>query len=216
MATNQHVNFQTATNEQDLVEDLVVEAHKFYGIDVNYLTRTNVNVDDILNEPEYYTFNSSRDVEVYLKSYDSFEGDSQFLSPFGLEIRDQMIFSMTNRSFDEFIGTPESMSVPREGDLIYVPMIGAAYQIMYAKKDSIFYQLGNITSWELTCELFEYSNEVFATGVSAIDNKYNALSTDGETNIEDIDPIADNEVYETEGSSIIDFTERDPFSESSY
>lgn len=216
MATNQYINNYSANNEQNLLEDLVVESIKFYGHDLHYLPRTNINVDDILNEPQTYKFGSVYDVEMYLKSTESFEGDGTFLSNFGVEIRDQIILTVSNRSFDEFVGTPASLSVPREGDIIYVPVIGTAYQIMYVNKSSVFYQLGRLTTWDLTCELFEYSNEVFETGNTEIDNKYNAYSTDGETDIEDIDEEADNEILETEGSDIIDFSERNPFSEEEF
>jgi hypothetical protein len=41
----------------------------------------------------------------------------------------------------------------------------------------MFYQLGALQTWEVTCELFEYSDEVFNTGIPEIDIIQNKFST---------------------------------------
>jgi hypothetical protein len=45
----------------------------------------------------------------------------------------------------------------------------------------MFYQLGALQTWEMTCELFEYSSEDFDTGIPEID----ALQSNYSTNILD-------------------------------
>ena len=74
--------------EQTLIDDLVVESIKIYGIDTMYLPRTIGAKDDILNEDDLPTYNDAYEVEMYVKKVDGFEGEGDFLSKFGLQIRD--------------------------------------------------------------------------------------------------------------------------------
>ena len=48
MPTNPYFNKTTVKSEQTLVQDLVDESIKIHGIDMVYLPRTLVNVDEIL------------------------------------------------------------------------------------------------------------------------------------------------------------------------
>lgn len=94
--------------------------------------------------------------------------------------------------------------------------------------------------YDLKCELFEYSNEFFKTGIPEVDRlmenyslnldadgvltEDNLLITDEDGypliqqdyDINVADPSAQNDDFETVADGIIDFTERDPFSEGTY
>ena len=47
---------------------------------------------------------------MYLKSMEGFEGDGQFLSKFGLEIRDQIVLTVARKRFDQVITSPKLMT----------------------------------------------------------------------------------------------------------
>jgi hypothetical protein len=207
MASNPFINNFSAANEQDLVENLVVEAIRFYAHDMEYLPRNGINRDSIFNENEYSTFVSHYPVEAYIKNFDSFGGDGNFLSKFGLEIRDQMVLQMSVRSFNEFVASETGATRPKEGDLIFLPMLNTVFEIKYVENAAIFYQLGKIQSYEMTCEVFEYSNEVFATGLP-LDDIYNAYSTIPSI---DNDPFNQNEDIEELADTILDDVEDSPF-----
>lgn len=209
MASNQYLNWFSANNEQLLVENLVVESIKFYAHDVVYLPRNGINQDDIFNEYEYATFSAHAPIEIYIKNFAAYGGDGNFLSKFGLEIRDQLTLQMSVRSFNEFVAPVTGKTRPLEGDLIFVPMLNACYTISYVENAAIFYQLGKIQSYELRCELFEYSNEVFSTGLP-LDDKYNGYDTS--VNIEN-DPFTQNEEIQTEANNSLDWSETSPFGE---
>lgn len=237
MATNFYFNNFGASQEQTLIEDLIIESIKIYGIDVYYLPKTSVNIDNVLNEPEYSTFGSQYFVEMYIKNVNGFDGDGEFLSKFGIQVRDQITFTMSQRSFANEIGDIITKTRPQEGDLIWFPLTQTLYQIKFVDVKAIFYQLGALQTYDITCELYESNSEVFNTGIPDIDNKYNAISLDVSKNtlmtqsnnvivtedslqilledyrIEDIDLLAQNETFEKEGLNFIDFTEFDPFSE---
>ena len=148
-----------------------MEALKIYGHDVYYLPRGIVNRDTILNEVITSKFGDAFKIEMYVASTDGFEGDGQFLSKFGLEVRNQIKLVASRTRWDDLVGrfkVTEEVR-PAEGDLIYFPMINGLFEIKYVAGDSPFYQLGNLPTYELTCETFEYSNENLETGIRAID-----------------------------------------------
>jgi len=84
MATNHYFNhYGTNTPDQRLVESIVIESIKSFGIDVHYMPRTQVNTDSIFGEDRISKFEDARMVEVYVKSVDGFEVDGTFVSNFG-------------------------------------------------------------------------------------------------------------------------------------
>lgn len=170
MPRNPYISLGT-NSEQKLQENLIIEALKIYGHDVYYLPRGIVNRDTILNEVITSKFGDAFKIEMYVASTDGFEGDGQFLSKFGLEVRNQIKLVASRTRWDDLVGrfkVTEEVR-PAEGDLIYFPLVNGLFEIKYVAGDSPFYQLGNLPTYELTCETFEYSNENLETGIRAID-----------------------------------------------
>jgi len=242
MGTNVFFNNFKNTMEQTLIEDLVIESIRIYGHDVFYCPRTLLSTDEILNESPLAEYNISYEIDMYIKSYDSYEGDGQFLSKFNLEIRDQMTLSIAIRTFNNEIGQYTAQIRPGEGDLIYIPMVGRILIIKYVQKTAVFYQMGALQTYDLVCEPWEYSSERLNTGVDAIDSiekkltlnlaSYSILTNDGYS-INDnlgwpiiqekfdfveqaIDWYEDNSEIQNESDGILDFTELNPFSDGVY
>jgi hypothetical protein len=217
MATNVFFSNYNYFNEQQLIDDLVIESIQIYGVDTFYVTRTSGAFDHIMNEDRLTVFDAVYQMEMYVKSVDGFSGQGDFLSKFGLEIRDQATFTVAYRTFERFATRHDpSLLRPKEGDLIYMPMNKKFFKVMFVEHESVFYQTGALQVYDLKCELFEYSNERFETGVDDIDTHYADHKTDDIENLEDMfiaDPIAKNIFYEEKGNDIIDFSELDPFSE---
>ena len=163
---------QGATPEKRLYEDITIEALKIYGHDVYYIPRTIVNSDAIFNEDELSKFGKAFQIEMYLENTDGFEGDGDLLSKFGVEIRDSMTLVLATRRWEELIGRFQSPTEarPQEGDLIYFPLVKGLFQINYVEDENPFYQLSNLPTFKLNCELFEYGNEAIDTGVAEIDD----------------------------------------------
>lgn len=225
--------------EQDLIESLVVESISIYGHAIYYCPRTIVKKDEIYGEDSLSTYNDAYNFDVYVKSYDSYEGDGTFLSKFNLEIRDQITFVVARRTFYNEIATQEFIDRPQEGDLIYSPMMKRLFVIKYVNNAPIFYQMGSLQTWECVCEVFEYSNERFNTGISEIDDievKYSysldvaeIVTDDGmiiadnygfqiiqgqyDYDTQNQDVYATNDEFQLEGYNIIDWSRIDPFSE---
>ncbi len=221
--------------EQYLIEDLITESIEDFGIDVYYISRTFHNFDPLYGTDESSSYENAWLIAVYLKNVLGFTGDREFMSKFaGLEIRDQLIFSIPMRNFElkiaadpNFPPLPNNMvgpaARPREGDLIWFPFNKKVFIIRYVNLTDMFWQLGKLYTWEVTCELFEYSGEVFNTGIAEIDRiqkegslnilDYSVTDTDGTPLLtEDNDywvtdvydsrfPIQDNVIIEQEAAS---------------
>ena len=167
--------------EQQLIEDLVVESVRIYGNDVFYCPRRVINLDEIYGADTISEYNEAFMVEMYIRSVDGYEGDGVFLSKFGLEVRDQITFSIAKRTYGQEVGVNVGNSHPKEGDLIFIqlnPDRSQLYQIKYVNDRAIFYQFGGLQVYDLVCEVFEYSGEKLNTGIADIDEIQRNYTTD--------------------------------------
>jgi hypothetical protein len=165
MSTNSYFRTFDAKNEQELLHSLVTESIQIYGHDVSYIPRTLVNTDTILGEDSISEYKDAHSVEMYIKSVDGFEGEGDLISKFGLEVRDQIVFSLARRAWERL----DLGSRPKEGDLIFFPLTSKLFQIMFVEHETPFYQNGALPTFDLTCELFVYSDEKLDTGIDTID-----------------------------------------------
>lgn len=219
MATNPYFQNLTYTPTQILFEDLIEESIKMYGMDIIYLPRTLIDLDNVFGEAEREQFNIGIPIEMYINNVEGFDGEGDIFSKFGVEIRDSVTFLVSRRRFQqEFENTELAYAManteyelssiqPREGDLLYMPMNGNIFQIMFVEDEQLFYPQGKLMVYELRCELFERSHEEFNTGNTLIDG------------IESIYPQSNNETtllddtndYTLNKDNIFDFTEENPF-----
>ena len=238
MATNIFFRNYDNSMEQQLLESLIIESIRQYGEDMYYIPRKLNNYDPLYGEDDQSSYESSYLIEMYIKSVDGFEGDGTFLSKFGLEIRDRVTFTVARRVFDEEVGVNQEQVRPNEGDLIYFPLNKKCFQIKYVEKYQMFYPLGSLPTYDLQCELFEYSGETMNTGIEEIDSlqqnfslnsmEYVLRSESGEILLAEdgsylinesfmqdpmISDTEDNDTIQQDSSDILDFSSKDPFSE---
>ena len=171
MPTNSYFT-QGTSGEQQLVEDLVVEQIKMFGVELYYIPKTLVSEDNVLGEDSLNSFDSAYQIEGYLENVQGFGGDGDLFSKFGVRIADQVNFIIARKRFQDLVDDNATLVVegrPNEGDLIYFPLANKLFSIQYVEHEQPFYQLNKIHVWGLKCELFEYSGEDLDTGVEAID-----------------------------------------------
>lgn len=231
------------TNEQRLIEDLIIESLKIYGQDIYYLPRTQVATDDIFDEDTLSQFTQAYPLEMYIQNVDGFEGQGELFTKFGIEIRDQATFVLSKRRWEQMVQTSGGVfsleARPSEGDLLFFPLTGSMLEIKMVEFQNPFYQLSKINVFNLQCETFEYSSEVINTGIAVIDNIYAEqnidmflyqflledgtllLQEDGTSIIlEDYALTKSTErtdntdfILENEADDILDFSEVNPFGE---
>ena len=160
-----------------LVEDLVIEAMQIHGMDVYYLPQTSRDqVDMLYGEDTLKEFRSAYGIEMYLENVSGMDGEGDFISKFGLEIRDEVTLLMSRRRFAS-LGT--TLIRPREGDLVYIPLLQNFFEISFVEHENnqaMFYTLGrgrggNVYVYALKLKQFVFSEEIISTGVDEIDDQ---------------------------------------------
>lgn len=243
MPTNfyfQSGNTSGTTNEQRLVEDLVIESLKIYGHDVYYLPRQSGNLDGILGEDALSYFDQAYPLEMYLENVQGFEGEGELFTKFGFEFRSSATFVVAKRRWEEGVAQNATVQLPdrpAEGDLLYFSKTKTFFVIKYVDFLNPFYQLGKIYTFKLQCDVFEFSSERIDTGIGEIDSitdksnqdlyRFQLLQESGDLVLNtsedsiilevyataDTDPQSDNDEFEMEAEGILDFTAFNPFGE---
>ena len=213
MPTNHYINNYGSSPEQNLIHDLLIESIKFYGMDVHWLPRiSSTSPDQILGEDTLSSFSMNHMIEMYIKNVEGFEGQGDFLSKFGLDIRDQITFTVAIRRFEQLDSGYER---PREGDLIYFPLNKKLFEIQFVEHESLFYPTGTLPVYDLRCELFAYNQQELNTGIAEIDQIAQTSGPRSEAFANTFLDVArddiDNFAIEEKSDSILDFSENNPF-----
>ena len=177
---------QGSPNEQRLVQELINEQLRMYGVEVYYIPRKYVRQETILREVTSSKFNDNYAIEAYVNNYEGYTGQGDLLTKFGMSLKDEVSLIISKERFEDFISPfLESSddaeitlsSRPREGDLVYFPLGQRLFEVKFVEHEQPFYQLGKLYVYELRCELFEYEDEI------------GGWQNDG-TTVEEIDEIA--------------------------
>ena len=177
MALNPHF-LQGSRGEQRLIQSLINEQLKIYGVEVTFIPRKFVNQSTILEEVTASKFDDNFLIEAYVENYDGYAGAGDVLTKFGMSLRDEVTLTISKERFEEFIAPfmdadddIELSSRPREGDLVFFPLGQRLFEIKFVEHEEPFYQLGSNYVYKLKCELFEYEDEVIDTSIDAIDTQ---------------------------------------------
>ena len=168
---------QGSTGEQRLVQDIINEQLKIYGVEITYIPRKFVNKRSIIEEVQSSKFDDNFLIEAYLNTYEGYSGAGDVMTKFGVSLRDEVTLTISRERYEDFISPflddddYELSTRPREGDLIYFPLGQRLFEVKFVEHEKPFYQLGKNYVYELQCELFEYEDEVIDTGVEAIDSQ---------------------------------------------
>ena len=182
-------------NEQFLLQNLVEEHLKMFGMDILYCPREIAIKDGIFNEEVVGEFNDAYIIEAYMENFDGFQGGGDLLTKFGVAQTDEITMVISQQRFSDLISqfllldkdyqAPER---PQEGDLIYLPLTCNYFEIKFVEHEEPFYQLGKGYVYKLKAELFEYSDEkgdVFDSDEDLVDYGYTVkhyyLTTAGTT-----------------------------------
>ena len=160
------------TNEQNLVEDLIIESLRIHGKEFYYIPRTLVAKDEILGEDRLSRFTKYYPIEMYIENVDAFDGAGAFIQRWGATIESTATLMVARKRWEELVGVNNDTIIPdrpNEGDLIYFPMTDGLFEIKFVEHQNPFYQLGRLYTYKLQVELFNYSSEEFDTGNEDID-----------------------------------------------
>ena len=236
MATNPFFNNFNYAPEQNLLQSLSTEMIQMFGENCYYLPRKHTRIDEILTEDALSYFDTAILIEMYIQDYDGFKGNGDIMSKFGLVQGDRVSLCVSRPRFMADIGTPYNRERPYEGDLIYFPLSNTIFELNHCEHETAFYQRGTLQFWELQCEKFNYGNERFTTGITAIDaimqvnvsdENFAITSEDGSDiaidslndllgqyfTVDEADSpnLTQNETFSEYSKDILDFSAIDPF-----
>jgi len=193
---NRFFNQYGTATEQNVLEDLIIESLKIYGINGYYLPRTHVNLDLLFKEDASMKFDDALEIEMYLKTYDGYMGQNDFISKFGLQIDESLTFSISQKRFSQILQpklmTEYSYNIkledgdlmrqeidydqdytgyirPKEGDLIWFPFTKDLFEVKFVENIETLFQLGKLYTYELRCDKYEYSSNNLDTEIDAVD-----------------------------------------------
>ncbi len=179
--------FQQGSNsEQNLVQDLINEQLRMYGVEIHYLPRKYMNEKTILREVVQSVFDDSYPLEAYVDNFDGYAENPTLLSKFGIEQTNEVTLVISRERWETYIqpllkneSNVKLTTRPKEGDLVYFPLGDRLFEIKYVEHEKPFYQLKKNYVYTLKCELFRYEDEVIDTGVSEIDDTLTGDNADG-------------------------------------
>ena len=179
---------QGSKSEQNLVQSLINEQLKIYGVDVHFMPRKYVSSDSVLREVSASSFEDAYPIEAYIDNFDGYGDNPTMLSKFGIQATNEVTLIISKERFETYISplmkNEENIKLstrPKEGDLIYFPLGDRIFEIKYVEHEKPFYVLKDTYVYELRCELFRYEDEVIDTGVEEIDDTLGGVEgADGE------------------------------------
>ena len=163
---------QGSFGEQRLVQELINEQLKIYGVEVTYIPRKYVRKQTIIEEVQSSKFDDNFLLEAYVNTYDGYSGAGDLMTKFGVSLRDELTVTISRERFEDFISpflgslnenNDDEINVftrPREGDLIYFPLGKRFFEVKFVEHEQPFYQLGKNYVYQLKCELFELEDEL--------------------------------------------------------
>ena len=176
MALNPYFQ-QGASSEQSLVQDLINEQLRMYGVEVHYMPRKYANTSTIIREVIDSKFDDAYPIEAYIDNFDGYGDNTVVLSKFGINATNELTIIISKERFETYISplmkNEENVRLstrPKEGDLIYLPLGDRLFEIKFVEHEKPFYQLQKNYVYELRCELFRIEDEVIDTGIDEIDD----------------------------------------------
>ena len=179
---------QGSSSEQNLIQDLINEQLRMYGVEVYYMPREYVNENTIIKEVIESQFGNASPIEAYLENYEGYADNTTLLTKFGIQSTQEINLVISQDRFEFYLeplikntSNTKLSTRPKEGDLIYFPLGDRLFEIKFVEHEKPFYQLQKNYTYTLKCELFRYSDEVIDTGIDEIDDNLIGNSLSGET-----------------------------------
>ena len=116
---------QGSKTEQGLIQDLINEQLRMYGVEVYYLPRKYVTSRTIIKEVIESKFENAYPIEAYVETYDGYNGLGTLMSKFGIQELDDLTITISRERFETYISplikdiTDIKLSTrPKEGDFL--------------------------------------------------------------------------------------------------
>ena len=137
-----------SVGEQNLIQSLVNEQLRMYGVEVYYIPRKYITKNTVIREVIESKFNDAYPIEAYIDNFEGYGGQGTVLSKFGIQEQDDLTLIISRERYETYISplmknlvNVELSSRPKEGDLIFFPLGDRLFEIKYVEHEQPFYQL---------------------------------------------------------------------------
>lgn len=204
--------------EQGLLEDLVTESIQHRGMDLLYIPRTIVDVNELFSEDRFSTYDEVFEIEMYPINQTGYEGQGDLLSKFGIQVDQTGSFIVSRKRWLAEASNVSSLQIPDrpgEGDLLYYPMSKSLFKINVVEASSPFFQLQRRYVWELKVSLVDYTYNELNTGNQEVDNVFGSIQSEM-IDKNELEPgqrkhSGQNDMMIEKANDIIDWDSSDPF-----
>lgn len=181
---------QGSKTEQGLIQDLINEQLRMYGVEVYYLPRKYLTEKTIIREVIESIFDVAYPIEAYVNNYEGYADNPTILSKFGIQALNEIVLTISKERYKNYISpllasqpNIKLSSRPKEGDLVYFPLGDRLFEIKYVEHEKPFYQLQENYTYELRCELFRYEDEIIDTSIEQIDDNISGTGGIGDDKV---------------------------------
>jgi hypothetical protein len=178
---------QGSKGEQGLIQDLINEQLRMYGVEVYYLPRKYLTEKTVIKEVIQSSFSNAYPIEAYVENFEGYGDNTTILSKFGIQALNELTITISKERYEIYIAplikdlpNIKLSSRPKEGDLIYFPLGDRLFEIKFVEHEQPFYQLQKNYVYTLKCELFRYEDEVIDTSIDEIDDNIGGTNNFGD------------------------------------
>ncbi len=140
---------QGSSGEQSLVQDIINEQLRMYGVEVHYMPRKYMTEKTLMKEVIESKFDDAYPIEAYIENFDGYGDNSSILSKFGIQQTNEITLIISKERFETYISplmknesNTKLSTRPKEGDLIYFPLGDRLFVIIYVEHETPFYPGG--------------------------------------------------------------------------
>ena len=94
---------QGSKTEQGLIQDLINEQLRMYGVEVYYLPRQFVTEKTVIKEVIESKFDNAYPIEAYVDTYDGYSDNPTILSKFGIQSLNEITLIISRERFKIYI-----------------------------------------------------------------------------------------------------------------
>ena len=94
---------QGARSEQNLVQDLINEQLRMYGVEVHYMPRKYIKENTVIKEVVASKFDDAYPLEAYVDSFDGYGDNPVLLSKFGIEQTNELTLTISKERWETYI-----------------------------------------------------------------------------------------------------------------
>ena len=217
MAVSKYFKHGTNT-EQNLLENLITESIQHRGMDLMYIPRTVVDVNELFSEDRFSKYEEVFEIEMYPINQTGYEGQGDLMSKFGIQVDHTGTFIVSRTRWateSQKVTTLQLPNRPAEGDLLYYPLSKSLFKINHVEPHSPFYQLLSNYIWTLKVSLVDFTYHELNTGNADIDDIFSSVTNEL---IEGLEPTetqrqhqGQNDIMNEKADSIIDWNSSNPF-----